>query len=108
MSAIYIMLPISLLLAFGFLAAYIWSVRSGQFEDTQTPAMRILPDDKPISAKRAIRADAEPGSHPGGRNPARVGAVKTSGKPAGPSTHPGDTRPPSSGKMPDATFRGSL
>ncbi len=49
MSAIYIMLPASLLLAGIFLAAYIWSVRSGQFEDTTTPAMRILPDDKPIS-----------------------------------------------------------
>jgi cbb3-type cytochrome oxidase maturation protein len=49
MSAIYFMLPASILLAGIFLAAYIWSVRSGQFEDTQTPALRILPDDKPIS-----------------------------------------------------------
>lgn len=49
MSAIYIMLPVSLLLAGIALAAYIWSVRSGQFEDTQTPAMRILPDDQPLS-----------------------------------------------------------
>jgi len=48
-SAIFIMLPVSLLLAGIFLAAYIWSVRSGQFEDTTTPAMRILPDDKSIS-----------------------------------------------------------
>ena len=52
MSAIYIMLPVSLLLAGIFLAAYIWSVRSGQFEDTETPAMRILPDDQSISPKR--------------------------------------------------------
>ena len=48
MSAIYFMLPASVLLAGIFLAAYIWSVRSGQFEDTQTPAMRILPDDKSL------------------------------------------------------------
>lgn len=53
MSAIYIMLPISLLLAFFFLAAYIWSVRSGQFEDTHTPAMRILPDDKSVSLNQS-------------------------------------------------------
>ena len=53
MSAIYIMLPISLLLALIFLVAYIWSVRSGQFEDTQTPALRILPDDKLISRKQS-------------------------------------------------------
>lgn len=51
MSAIYIMLPVSLLLAGIFLAAYIWSVRTGQFEDTTTPAMRILPDDKPLSSE---------------------------------------------------------
>jgi cbb3-type cytochrome oxidase maturation protein len=43
------MIPVTLLIAGGFLLAYIWSVRNGQFEDTTTPAMRILPDDKPIS-----------------------------------------------------------
>jgi cbb3-type cytochrome oxidase maturation protein len=48
MSTIYMMIPVTLLIAGGFLAAYIWSVRSGQFEDTTTPAMRILTDDKPI------------------------------------------------------------
>ena len=53
MSAIYIMLPVSLLLAGIALAAYIWSVRSGQFEDTETPAMRILPENEPFSAKHS-------------------------------------------------------
>jgi cbb3-type cytochrome oxidase maturation protein len=48
-STIYLMIPVTLLIAGGFLIAYIWSVRTGQFEDTTTPAMRILPDDKPIS-----------------------------------------------------------
>jgi cbb3-type cytochrome oxidase maturation protein len=52
-SAIYIMLPVSLLLAGFFLVAYIWSVRSGQFEDTETPALRILPEDKTISARQS-------------------------------------------------------
>ena len=54
MNAIYIMLPVTLLLALAFLIAYIWSVRSGQFEDTETPAMRILPDDKPLSPKQSM------------------------------------------------------
>jgi cbb3-type cytochrome oxidase maturation protein len=49
MSTIYLMIPVTLLIAGGFLIAYIWSVRNGQFEDTTTPAMRILPDDQPIS-----------------------------------------------------------
>jgi cbb3-type cytochrome oxidase maturation protein len=51
MSTIYMMIPVTLLIAGGFLVAYIWSVRSGQFEDTTTPAMRILTDDKPVSVE---------------------------------------------------------
>lgn len=45
MTAIYLMLPVSLLLALIFLIAYVWSVRSGQYEDTRTPSLRILADD---------------------------------------------------------------
>lgn len=51
MSTIFLMIPVTLFIAGGFLLAYIWSVRSGQFEDTCTPAMRILADDKNISNK---------------------------------------------------------
>ncbi|MFN3408532.1 MAG: cbb3-type cytochrome oxidase assembly protein CcoS [Limisphaerales bacterium] len=58
MSAIYLMLPVSLLLAGIFLVAYWWSVRSGQFEDTTTPALRILPDDPPVPP-----SSAKPDSH---------------------------------------------
>ena len=42
MSAIYIALPVALLLALVFLAAFIWSVRAGQLDDLETPAVRIL------------------------------------------------------------------
>jgi cbb3-type cytochrome oxidase maturation protein len=45
MSAVFILIPLSLLVALGFLFAFIWAVRSGQYEDTCTPAMRILTDD---------------------------------------------------------------
>ena len=48
MTTIYLMIPVTLLIAGGFLLAYIWSVRSGQFEDTCTPAMRMLSDEKPL------------------------------------------------------------
>ncbi|MCU0787454.1 MAG: cbb3-type cytochrome oxidase assembly protein CcoS [Verrucomicrobia bacterium] len=57
MTAIYLMLPVSLLLALIFLIAYVWSVRSGQYDDTRTPALRILTDDagemrgEPVSKK---------------------------------------------------------
>jgi cbb3-type cytochrome oxidase maturation protein len=31
--------------ASGFLIAFVWAVRSGQFDDTTTPAVRVLVDD---------------------------------------------------------------
>ena len=45
MSAIIVLLVISLFVAGGFLAAYIWSVRDGQFEDDYAPSHKILFDD---------------------------------------------------------------
>ena len=45
MSAIYLLIPISLFVALAFLGAFIWAVRSGQYEDTYTPALRVLTDD---------------------------------------------------------------
>ena len=45
MSVIVILILASLALAATFLAGFIWAVRSGQFEDTHTPALRVLFDD---------------------------------------------------------------
>lgn len=45
MSALYILVGFSLLAALGFLGAFVWSVRSGQFDDDYTPSVRILFDD---------------------------------------------------------------
>ena len=49
MSAIYLLIPISLGVALFFLAAFIWAVRSGQYEDTCTPSLRILGDDPRVA-----------------------------------------------------------
>ncbi|MGO4294763.1 cbb3-type cytochrome oxidase assembly protein CcoS [Chitinophaga sp. RAB17] len=46
MGVIIILLGASLLVALGFLAAFIWSVKNGQFEDDFSPAHRILFEDK--------------------------------------------------------------
>jgi cbb3-type cytochrome oxidase maturation protein len=46
MDVIIILLCVSLLVALGFLIAFIWSVRSGQFDDDFSPAHRILFDEK--------------------------------------------------------------
>ena len=42
MSVIYVLLPIATLLAAAGVAAFIWAVRRGQFDDLDTPAVRIL------------------------------------------------------------------
>ena len=46
MSALYILIIVSIVVAATFLAAFIWSVRSDQFEDKQGSAMRMLYDDE--------------------------------------------------------------
>jgi cbb3-type cytochrome oxidase maturation protein len=45
MSVILLLIPLSVVLAAGFLWAFFWAVRSGQYEDTTTPSLRILTDD---------------------------------------------------------------
>ena len=47
MSVILILMLASLAVALLFLGAFIWAAKSGQFDDTQTPSMRILMDDEP-------------------------------------------------------------
>lgn len=47
MSVIVILLIASVSVASLFLFAFLWSVKSGQFEDDSSPASRILFDDKP-------------------------------------------------------------
>jgi len=48
MKIILFLIVISLLVAGGFLMAFFWAVRSGQYEDDYTPSVRILFDDEII------------------------------------------------------------
>jgi cbb3-type cytochrome oxidase maturation protein len=49
MFVIFILIAFSLFIALGFLAAFIWSVGDGQYEDDYTPSVRMLFDDeKPL------------------------------------------------------------
>lgn len=45
MIVLFLLIPLSILTAGVFLAGFIWAVRSGQFEDTCTPALRLLSDE---------------------------------------------------------------
>jgi cbb3-type cytochrome oxidase maturation protein len=46
MSVLFILIGVSILVASGFLIAFLWSVKTGQFEDDYTPSVRMLFDDK--------------------------------------------------------------
>jgi len=52
MNVIIVLLIASISVAAVFLAAFIWAVRSGQFEDDYSPASRILFEDKPSSSTK--------------------------------------------------------
>lgn len=45
MSVMLILILASLAMALLFLGGFIWSVRSGQYDDTSTPSMRVLLDE---------------------------------------------------------------
>lgn len=45
MSILAILIPLSLVLLGVAVAAFIWAVRRGQFDDLETPAIDILADD---------------------------------------------------------------
>ncbi len=50
MNILYFLIGCSILMALVFLAAFFWSVKNGQHDDMQTPAMRILfEDDTPAN-----------------------------------------------------------
>ena len=45
MSVIYLLLPIALLLAVLAVGGFIWAVRQGQYDDVDTPPLRMLHDE---------------------------------------------------------------
>lgn len=52
MTILILLILASLAVAGFFLGGFIWAVRSGQFDDTSTPALRILTDDLPETRKQ--------------------------------------------------------
>jgi cbb3-type cytochrome oxidase maturation protein len=65
MSVLMLLVPLSVCIAGCFLAAFFWAVRTGQYEDTCTPAMRILTDDPPARPGRSIAKPVEVLPSPG-------------------------------------------
>lgn len=55
MTLVYIAIPVSLLVAAGFLAAFIWAARDDQFHDLDTPPRRMLHDAPPLPREHERR-----------------------------------------------------
>jgi cbb3-type cytochrome oxidase maturation protein len=51
MSVIYVLLTISIVVAVVFFAAFIFSVKSGQYDDSYTPSVRMLFEDELVVQK---------------------------------------------------------
>ena len=47
MNILLVMIPLSIVLLIGAVAAFFWAVNHDQFDDMDTPALRAL-DDKPV------------------------------------------------------------
>ena len=65
MSVLFVVLPLAFLVAAGMVAAFVWAVRTGQYDDVETPAVRILHDQEPEPPE-----EAEPSSPSRGVNEA--------------------------------------
>ncbi len=61
MNVLLVLIPLSLVLVLLAVGVFVWAVRKGQFDDLDTPALRILQDDDgrpPGAARGAPPADA--------------------------------------------------
>ncbi len=66
MEVVYLLIPLAALLVIVIVAAFLWAVRSGQFDDLEGPAYSILMDDDEEpqgndgSTDRRSREDSDP------------------------------------------------
>jgi len=58
MTALLLLVPAALFLGFLGLIAFLWSLKTGQYEDPQGAAMRILIDDEAVDQPSETREDA--------------------------------------------------
>ena len=59
METLYLLIPVSVVLVFLIGIAFWWSLRSGQFDDMEGPAYRILMDDDHPTLARPTETTSE-------------------------------------------------
>lgn len=60
MSVLYLLVPLALLLAGIGVLGFRWAVRSGQFDDVETPAIRMLLDEDEHNPRRSDHPPERP------------------------------------------------
>lgn len=69
MDILYILIPLSVVLVTVIVSAFLWAIRSGQFDDLDGPAYRILlEDDEPPTGPRADSQSGSGGDTGAGRH----------------------------------------
>ncbi len=58
MSVVIILMICSICIAGGFLLAYLWSVKKGQFDDLEADGFRILMEHKPASNREKSKINS--------------------------------------------------
>ncbi len=66
MDILYLLIPLSLVLVAVIVAAFLWAIRSGQFDDLEGHAHRILLDDDEQPAPPRSDTEDERDRHTGG------------------------------------------
>lgn len=56
LESLYLLIPVSVLLSVVALALFLWAMLTGQFDDLETPALRILFEEESPPAKNNIAA----------------------------------------------------
>ncbi len=90
MTILYLILPLALVFATGAVAAFAWTVRSGQLDDVDTPPRRILFED----AASASEPLTQPAALPGPTSGPGVPSVAPGAPPVTPASTPVDAAPP--------------
>ncbi len=80
METIFVLLPLALLIAAVAVGFFVWAARTGQFDDLETPAVRILFDDEePASARPGTEESGIGSQESGGRRNQEPGSSRQGG-----------------------------
>ena len=63
MEVMFVLLPVALAFAAGALAVFLWAAKAGQFDDLDTPPLRILVDDDQDAHRARVAAGRSSSRH---------------------------------------------